>query len=123
VGLCQSFSKRSQPDWGHWSGSDLSQDRNAFGGDWQVHPSEPQLFSSTPEGFPQAPHATCKLPDVDAHEYLRSENADTYRIAVEACQKEGMVGLDLDDCVFDVMILNNPGVAAAWWGSKIEEED
>lgn len=77
-------------------GTDLTDmDRNTYGVQWQVQAEEPQLFRATPEGHPMAPHATCKLPEVDAHEYLRAENAEFYRIAVEACMKEGMMGMDL----------------------------
>jgi len=103
--------------------TDLSEDRDTYGGQWQVQPDEPQLFHSTPEGHPMAPHATCRLPETDAHDILRKENADFYQIAVEACTKEGMSGLDLDDCVFDVVILRNPSMAAAWWGKKEGEPE
>ena len=98
-------------------GSDLSFDRDIYGNHWQVQTDEPKLFVSTPEGHPMAPQ-TCKLPEVDAHDYLRSENAELYQIAVEACIQEGVEGLDLDDCVFDVVVLKNKNMAAAWWGAK-----
>lgn len=101
--------------------TDLSEDRDAYGGQWQVQADEPQLFHSTPEGHPIAPHAKCRLPETDAHEFLRKENSDLYQTAVEACTKEGMAGLDLDDCVFDVVILRNPSMAAAWWGAREDE--
>lgn len=119
VGLAGSFPAGEMLDRG---GNDLSHDRNAYGGAWQVQPEEPQLFRTTPEGHPQAPHSACRLPDTDAHEFLRTENAVLYRVAVEACQKEGMTGLDLDDCTFDVVILRNPMMAAAWWGAKKNAE-
>ena len=64
-----------------------------------------------------APQA-CRLPQIDAHDFLRSENAELYQTAVEACIKEGIEGLDLDDCVFDVVVLKDQGMAAAWWGAK-----
>jgi len=104
-------------------GSDLSYDRNAYGADWQVLPDEPKLFHSTPEGFPQAPHAGCALPEIDAHEYLRTANAEMYQLAVKACQEEGVKGASLDDCIFDVVILSNPAIAAAWWGSSGASSD
>ena len=98
-------------------GSDLSFDRDIYGNHWQVQTDEPKLFFSTPEGHPMAPQA-CRLPQIDAHDFLRSENAELYQTAVEACIKEGIEGLDLDDCVFDVVVLKDQGMAAAWWGAK-----
>jgi len=77
-------------------GMDLSDmDHNVYGVQWQVQPDEPQLFHATREGHLMAPQATCKLPEIDAHEYLRTENAEFYQLAVEACLKEGMTGMDL----------------------------
>jgi len=104
-------------------GSDLSHDRNAYGAEWQVQDDEPKLFHTTPEGFPQAPHSVCKLPEIDAHEYLRTANAEMYQVAVKACEQEGMNGLELDDCVFDVVVLRDPAFAAAWWGAKRDQRN
>jgi len=103
-------------------GSDMSHDRNAYGSDWQVQEDEPKLFYSTPEGFPQAPDTKCKLPEIDAHEYLRTANAEMYQVAVKACEEEGVKGNFLDDCVFDVVVLSKPEIAAAWWGSSQKTE-
>ena len=103
-------------------GSDLGFDRDMYGSNWQVQTDEPKLFFSTPEGHPMAPQV-CRLPEVDAHEFLRSENTELYQTAVEACIAEGMEGLDLDDCVFDVVILRNPVMAAAWWGARQHEAE
>ena len=92
-------------------------DRDIYSNHWQVPTDEPKLFFSTPESHPMVPQ-TCKLPEGDAHEYLRVENAELYQIAVKACIKEGVEGLHLDNCVFDVVILQNQGMAAAWWSAK-----
>jgi len=94
--------------------TELSHDRNAYGSQWQVQQDEPQLFHSTSKGHPPAPHATCKLPTEDGHQYLRTKNSDIYCMAVEACQKEGISPQDMDDCIFDVSVLSNPKIAAAW---------
>lgn len=99
--------------------TELGHDRNLYGAEWQVQGDhEPQLFQFVPDGHPQAPHDACKLPSVDAHQYLRTEHGDMYNQAVEACQKEGVSGGDLEDCVFDVAVLKMPKIAAAWWGKE-----
>lgn len=35
-------------------------------------------------------------------------------MAMDACMKEGVTGLDLEDCVFDVVMTENVKVAAVW---------
>jgi len=105
-------------------GTDLSQDRNAYGSQWQVQEEEPKLFHSAPAGHPMAPYGTCKLPTLDAHQHLRTENAEMYRMAVDACQKEGLTAADLNDCIYDVSMTKMVELATAWWAKeKAEAED
>jgi len=100
--------------------TDLKNDRNTYGSQWQVQEDEPNLFHSVPEGHPQAPHATCKLPTINAEEFLRTKNSELYRVAMDACMQEGVSGLDLEDCVFDVVMMENVKVAAVWGEAQKE---
>ena len=105
------------------NGTDLGADRNAYGSQWQVQDNEPKLFHSTPDGHPMAPHAICKLPSLDGHQYLRTQDAQLYRAAVEACQRQGLMPQDLSDCIFDVSATKMTELATAWWGKEKAEAE
>jgi len=96
--------------------TDLSHDRNAYGSEWQVQEDEPKLFRTIPDGHPQAPQNTCKMPEKDAHTYFRENKKDMYVKAYRACKALKLTKADLKDCTFDVMVMENVDIARAWWG-------
>jgi len=85
-------------------------DANEFGQEWQVLPSDPQLFRNI-EG-PQYPEM-CLLPTIT---FMKGRNLRADVISPEeahaACSRVNPV--DYDICVFDVIATNDVGIAGAY---------
>lgn len=98
--------------------TNLGGDHNAYGSEWQVQEDEPKLFRSIPNGHPQAPHDTCRLPKGDAHQYFRVNKREMWIKALRVCRSLKLSKEELRDCVFDVTVMENVEIARAWWGNK-----
>ena len=84
------------------------EDPNDFGLEWQVQPSDPQLFRAT--RAPQFPQK-CILPDKKAKEARRLGEGITEEEAAKACGH--LTGPAFDACVYDVTATNDLDMADA----------
>merc|ERR1712086_535747 len=85
-------------------------DVDNFGQEWQVLPSEQNLFRYI-EG-PQHPVA-CKIPSSFEMRRRLSESTTTFKQAKEACTNVNQDLIDL--CVFDVMATNDESTVAVYF--------
>lgn len=90
--------------------SDIIEDPNEFGKQWQVLPSEGQLFHNI-EGV-QAPEE-CAMPDESIKNSRRlGESMISKEDAALACAHVN--GDEMDRCIFDVMATNEKDIAGAY---------
>ena len=87
---------------------------DALGFEWQVNPSDPQLFVEEPNRSPQLPFETCRMPTAarpSRTRMLRANN-DLYKQAEAACSHVSSTDHDL--CIDDVVMTNDVGIADLW---------
>ncbi|CAB9510559.1 unknown protein [Seminavis robusta] len=88
--------------------TDLHDDINAFGQEWQVRDDEPMLFRSVRE--PQYPNR-CRLPDIQEKESRRLSEGITEEVATAACAHLRADAQAFADCVYDVTATNDLDMA------------
>jgi hypothetical protein len=95
-------------------GVTVIEDPVVFGQEWQVRGDEPHLFR-TVEG-PQHPHEQCKMPSqFQEKERRRRLSESTTKLAeAEAACAHIADEDDRDNCVFDVILTDDLGMAASW---------
>jgi hypothetical protein len=90
-------------------------DANEFGQEWQVH-AEDGLFFRTLEG-PQFPLEQCKMPSsfqgAERHRRL-GESTAKVEAAEKACADKIKDPEEFENCVFDVLLTNDIGIAGAY---------
>ena len=83
-------------------GSEMS-DFQDYGFEWQVAPSDPQIFMHARE--PQLPYERCRMPSISAESRrrkLRGQDRKLYEAAFAACQ-ENQIPENMQSCIDDVM--------------------
>jgi len=90
-------------------GVTIIEDNDVFGQEWQVVPSEGELFQSN-EG-PQYPEK-CEIPSTIEMRRRLAENTVTIIDAQNACSR--VMAHDYDTCVFDVLATNDKNTAGAY---------
>jgi hypothetical protein len=96
-------------------GVSVVEDPVLFGQEWQVHPEDPQLFRVV-EG-PQFPVEGCKLPstfEVAERRRRLGESGTKTNLAAAACSKMMHKLEEFDACVYDVLLMDDVGVASAY---------
>jgi hypothetical protein len=90
-------------------------DPDEFGQEWQVHP-EDGLYFRTVQG-PQFPLEQCKMPSSfqasQRHRRL-GESTAKLQAAEKACADKISDPQDFDNCVFDVLLTDDIGIAATY---------
>lgn len=89
--------------------TDMSNNINAHGQEWQVRDVDPKLFRTTRE--PQYP-AKCILPSLEATQRRRLGESRAEKDAAEAACSQ-FSGVEFDECVYDVMSTGDLEVAQA----------
>lgn len=102
-------------------GYTVLEDYNEFGQEWQVQPDAPKLFHEL-KG-PQAPFQKCVLPEAPKMRRRLAEQTVTLEQADEACSRHGIYAAEHDDCVKDVMALDNLEVSEGYMVDEGDEED